>query len=100
MKNFDRYGVVEVDENNYIRNFKEKDYYKDGLINGGIYLIKKDIFENFSLPKKFSFEKFLEENFKFLNAKAKVFDNYFIDIGIPQDYEKAKRYFYENFIFR
>ena len=100
MKDFDRYGVVEIDENRYIRNFKEKSYYNQGFINGGIYLIKKNIFEKFDLPKKFSFEKFLENNFQNLKAKGKVFNSYFIDIGIPEDYEKAKRYFSENFIFR
>jgi len=99
MKDFDRYGVVEIDENKYIKNFKEKTYYKHGLINGGIYLLKREIFDDFNLPKKFSFEKFLEDNFQNLKAKGKVFNNYFIDIGIPEDYEKAKRYFSENFIF-
>jgi len=99
MKDFDRYGVVEIDINGYIQNFKEKSYYKQGLINGGIYLIKKNIFEKFDLPKKFSFEEFLENNFQKLKAKGRVFEDYFIDIGIPEDYEKAKRYFSENFIF-
>jgi len=93
MKNFDRYGVVEVDGKGKILNFKEKAYYKEGLINGGIYLINKDTFNNFELPKKFSFEEFLENNFQKLKATGKKFDGYFIDIGIPQDYEKAKRYF-------
>ena len=100
MKEFDRYGVVEIDENRYVQNFKEKSYYKQGYINGGIYLLKRDIFDNFNLSEKFSFEKFLENNFKSLKAKGKIFNDYFIDIGIPEDYEKAKRYFNENFIFR
>ena len=99
MKNFDRYGVVEIDENGYIQNFKEKSYYNQGFINGGIYLLKREIFDDFNLPKKFSFEEFLENNFKNLKAKGKIFDGYFIDIGIPEDYEKVKRYFSENFIF-
>jgi len=95
IKDFDRYGVVEIDENGEILKFKEKAYYKEGLINGGIYLINKDIFNNFELPKKFSFEEFLEENLKRLKTTGKKFDGYFIDIGIPGDYEKAKRYFSE-----
>ena len=99
MKEFERYGVVKIDENGYIQNFKEKSYYKEGLINGGIYLLRREIFDNVDLPKKFSFEEFLENNFKVLQAKGKIFNGYFIDIGIPEDYEKAKRYFGENFIF-
>jgi D-glycero-alpha-D-manno-heptose 1-phosphate guanylyltransferase len=58
-------------------------------------LIKKNIFDNFILPKKFSFENFLTENVNNLQIFAKSFDSYFIDIGIPEDYEKAKRYFSE-----
>ncbi len=98
MRDFDRYGVVEIDEHGKILSFKEKAYYKEGLINGGIYLINKDIFNNFELPKQFSFEEFLEKNFKKLKATGKKFDGYFIDIGIPEDYEKAKRYFSEKSI--
>lgn len=93
MQNFDRYGVVEIDKNGYIQQFKEKSYYNYGFINGGVYLVKKNIFYNFELPKRFSFEEFLEKNFKNLKAKGKVFDNYFIDIGVPEDYKKAKRDF-------
>jgi len=93
MQDFDRYGVVEIDKNGYIQQFKEKSYYNYGFINGGIYLVKKNIFYNFELPKSFSFEAFLEKNFKNLKAKGKVFDNYFIDIGVPEDYKKAKRDF-------
>ena len=100
MEDFDRYGVVEIDKSGYIQKFKEKSYYQEGFINGGIYLLKKDIFKNFDLPTKFSFEEFLESNFKNLKAKGRVFNGYFIDIGIPEDYKKAKRYFSENFIFR
>jgi len=96
MKDFDRYGVVEIDEERKILNFKEKTYYEEGLINGGIYLMNKDIFDSFELPKKFSFEKFLEKNFKKLIATGKKFDGYFIDIGIPESYQKAKKYFLKN----
>jgi D-glycero-alpha-D-manno-heptose 1-phosphate guanylyltransferase len=95
MKNFDRYGVIETDKNGKVTAFKEKEYKKEGNINGGIYLIKKNIFDNFILPKKFSFENFLTENVNNLQIFAKSFDSYFIDIGIPEDYEKAKRYFSE-----
>jgi len=91
MNNVDRYGAVEINENHYITSFKEKQHFKKCLINGGVYLLKKDIFDAFNLDYKFSFEDFLSENFKKLNAKGIVFDNYFIDIGIPEDYAKAKR---------
>jgi len=88
VQNVDRYGIVEINNNGYIKNFKEKQYIKNGLINGGVYLIKKDIFKNYN-KEIFSFEEFLENNVNLLKIKGYIFKNYFIDIGIPADYEKA-----------
>ncbi|MCI5968554.1 nucleotidyltransferase family protein [Helicobacter sp.] len=84
--NFDRYGAVKIDQNGFVQSFNEKEFLKEGLINGGIYLVAKDIFEDFSLPDKFSFEEFLQKHFRELFARAEIFDEYFIDIGIPEDY--------------
>ncbi|EAH9909057.1 D-glycero-D-manno-heptose 1-phosphate guanosyltransferase [Campylobacter coli] len=88
MNDFDRYGTVNVDEQGIVTSFEEKVFKKQGLINGGIYLLKKDIFDEFSLEKKFSFEEFLQENYKLLKIQTQIFDDYFIDIGIPEDYIK------------
>ncbi|EAK4444401.1 D-glycero-D-manno-heptose 1-phosphate guanosyltransferase, partial [Campylobacter jejuni] len=59
MQNFDRYGTVNIDDQGIVTSFEEKVFKKRGLINGGIYLLKKDIFDEFDLEKKFSFEEFL-----------------------------------------
>ncbi|EOC5019166.1 nucleotidyltransferase family protein [Campylobacter upsaliensis] len=91
MFDFERYGAVSIDESGEIVEFKEKSFCKEGLINGGIYLLSKDIFEGFSLLGHFSFEEFLSANYKALKARAELFEDYFIDIGIPQDYEKFSR---------
>ena len=92
MENFDRYGTVKIDKQNRIIGFKEKEFKKYGLINGGVYLFKKEIFRNINLSEKFSFEKdFLEKFYKKLNFLGLPFDDYFIDIGIPEDYERAKK---------
>ncbi|MBK1972276.1 D-glycero-D-manno-heptose 1-phosphate guanosyltransferase [Campylobacter sp. TTU_617] len=88
MQDFDRYGAVELDKNYFINSFREKQFFKQGFINGGIYLVSKDIFNTYNLENKFSFESFLQENFKTLKARACIFDNYFIDIGVPEDYER------------
>ena len=87
MKNFDRYGSVDIDKDSNIIAFNEKRFTSDGLINGGIYLISKDIFSTFKMNEKFSFEEFFQANFKALRARANIFDGYFIYIGIPQDYQ-------------
>jgi D-glycero-alpha-D-manno-heptose 1-phosphate guanylyltransferase len=91
MQNFDRYGVVETDDDAKIISFKEKQFYQSGLINGGVYLINKEKFLNRSFAEKFSFERDYLEKFC---AEGKFFgsvqDGYFIDIGIPEDYQKAQ----------
>ncbi|EAI6907781.1 D-glycero-D-manno-heptose 1-phosphate guanosyltransferase, partial [Campylobacter coli] len=86
MQNFDRYGTVNVDKQGFATSFEEKIFKKQGLINGGIYLLKKNIFDEFNLEEKFSFEEFLQENYKTLKIQTQIFDDYFIDIGIPEDY--------------
>ncbi len=92
MQNFDRYGTVNVDKQGIVTSFEEKVFKKQGLINGGIYLLKKDIFDKFDLEKKFSFEEFLQVNYKILKIQTQIFDDYFIDIGIPEDYERFVGY--------
>ncbi len=89
MRDFDRYGCVESD-NGLVIAFTEKGYRESGNINGGIYLASSDIFNNYELDEKFSFEEFMQVNFEKLKISVKVFENYFIDIGIPEDYHKAQ----------
>ncbi len=94
MQNFDRYGVVEIDECNVIKNFKEKQFYESGLINGGMYIIQKNKFLEESLPDQFSFEKdYLGKYYKIRRMFGVVQDEYFIDIGIPEDYARAQEEF-------
>jgi D-glycero-alpha-D-manno-heptose 1-phosphate guanylyltransferase len=92
MKNFDRYGVVQVDAAQKVLSFREKKHYDEGLINGGVYLLNKEKFFRRSFPQKFSFEKDYLETFCSDNVfYASVQDGYFIDIGIPSDFEKAQK---------
>lgn len=91
MHEFDRYGVVEMDSGNRITGFKEKQYYLDGNINGGVYLLNVNDFLKEEFPKKFSFEKdYLEICYNNKKMYGLVQDEYFIDIGIPEDYERAQ----------
>jgi D-glycero-alpha-D-manno-heptose 1-phosphate guanylyltransferase len=90
MYDFDRYGCVEIDIDGNVTGFKEKGFKSEGNINGGIYLASKRLFDSFNVGNKFSFETFIEKNFLSINMKAMVFDEYFIDIGIPEDYFRAQ----------
>ena len=92
MEDFDRYGTVSIDMEYNIYGFKEKEYCARGYINGGIYMLKRSALEHADLPEKFSFEKdFMEKYCNELHFKGLSFEDYFIDIGVPDDYEKAKK---------
>ena len=92
MNNFDRYGVVELNKDYSIKNFQEKRHYREGLINGGVYALNVRRFREEALPGKFSFEKdYLEKFYDKRRMFAVVQDEYFIDIGIPEDYERAQK---------
>jgi D-glycero-alpha-D-manno-heptose 1-phosphate guanylyltransferase len=89
MEKFSRYGSVKLDSKNKIIGFEEKKYKEHGYINGGVCVLKKKIFKN--MPDKFLFEKdFLEKYYKKHEFYGLEFNDYFIDIGIPEDYEKVK----------
>ena len=93
MNNFDRYGAVVLNEDHSIRSFSEKQFYATGLINGGVYALETAVFLKKNFPEKFSFEKdYLEKEATKNNPVlfGMVQDEYFIDIGIPEDFEKAK----------
>ncbi len=92
MVKFDRYGAVELNEDDSISNFFEKKYYREGLINGGVYILNIKKFLEEDLPSKFSFEKeYLEKYYSQRRFFANVQDEYFIDIGIPEDYLRAQK---------
>jgi len=90
LENTDRYGRVELNSDNVITKFIEKGIRKQGIVNGGLYVIEKDAL---SLIKKFpsSFEKDILPMLINKGLYGKIFTEYFIDIGIPEDYERAKK---------
>lgn len=62
MTDFDRYGVVETDKEKLVTSFKEKQYYKEGNINGGLYLLDAGRFMDEEFPQKFSLKKIISKN--------------------------------------
>jgi D-glycero-alpha-D-manno-heptose 1-phosphate guanylyltransferase len=90
--NADRYGKVILDENGRVLEFREKSPGNSaGLINGGVYLMKKDAMSKEGLPEKFSIEQeFFPTICKAGNMKGVVYHDYFLDIGIPEDLARAQ----------
>jgi D-glycero-alpha-D-manno-heptose 1-phosphate guanylyltransferase len=92
MHNFDRYGAVKINKDGFIQSFEEKKPVKEGLINGGVYVLNIPAFLSLGLPEKFSFEKdFLEAWLDSETMMGLVQEGYFVDIGIPEDFIKADK---------
>jgi len=91
LQNFERYGRVEKKESGVIAAFQEKMPCPSGMINGGVYCINRTSFLERHLPEKFSFEKDYLEHFV---AEGKFYayegHGYFIDIGVPEDFNRAQ----------
>lgn len=88
MRNFERYGTVKMQEGR-ICSFEEKHPCVEGLINGGVYLVRRELLEG--MPERFSFETdYLEKQLLNISIRGVESDGYFIDIGIPEDYALAQ----------
>lgn len=86
MKNIERFGTVEVDDNKIIK-FNEKKKVDEGLINVGCYIFKKHILDEY--PDVFSIEEdFFNKNINSISNSYYMYTGYFTDIGIPEDYHK------------
>jgi D-glycero-alpha-D-manno-heptose 1-phosphate guanylyltransferase len=91
MENFDRYGVVELENDGSVKSFKEKRFFKHSDINAGIYILNIESFLDKGFPERFSFEKdYLEKYYPEKKIFGVIQDDYFIDIGIPEDYKRAQ----------
>lgn len=90
MEKVERYGTVELKENR-ITAFREKTFCENGLINGGVYITQRKVFDDANLPDVFSLETdFLAKQLEHLFVAGFISNGYFIDIGIPTDYQKAQ----------
>ena len=88
-----RYGSVLV-TNGRVTNLGEKGRVGPGLINAGVYVVQHGIFEKFGFSGKFSLEAdFFQQYLKVFTARAFMTDAYFIDIGIPVDFDRAQHEF-------
>ena len=89
--NANRYGRVRVENGRIVSLLEKSPEPTAGLINAGIYKIRRDLFKA-DLPKRFSFEKdVLEPEIGVLKPLYVQADDYFIDIGVPESYAQACR---------
>ena len=86
-----RYGRVELNANCEATEFIEKGIHEVGLINGGIYVMEKIILNKIQDNTLVSLEKDILPSLIGNGLYGKVFNAYFIDIGIKEDYERATK---------
>lgn len=90
VENAERYGAVKL-EGERIISFNEKGVDSAVLVNAGTYAVRTDIFGDYTLPEKFSFETdFLAPHCPSLHPYGFCTSGYMIDIGIPEDFDRAQ----------
>ena len=87
--NVSRYGSVIIGEDNYVKSFAEKSTNQvPGTINAGISCLDSEIFISWD-GKACSLERdYLPQLAKKGNLYSVCLDENFIDIGIPEDYDR------------
>ena len=92
MSNAHRYGMVQADGGK-VTSFLPAGQASDGMINGGVYLMKKNLLDQI-IEQAFSFETdVLEKQAGKINMAAFCSKGYFIDIGVEEDYHRAQTEF-------
>lgn len=90
-----RYGAIQL-KGSHVTSFQDKTLQGPGWINGGVYVMSKSAVEGFP-DGKFSIEN---EYFPTLASEGELFgtkyEGFFIDIGIPETYERAQQIIPEN----
>ena len=90
-----RYGKVVIDDHERIIRFDEKkEHAGSGLINAGVYLFNKKILTDIPENVKYSMER---DVFPILVTTNRLFgkksNGRFIDIGTPESYKMAEKFF-------
>ena len=86
-----RCGALEV-EGGRVRAFREKGPSGPGFVNAGVYVLSAALFDGLALPDAFSLERdVFAPHVRELAPLAFVASGRFIDIGVPEDFERAQR---------
>ena len=83
------YGVLKCNEDNQLISFEEKPSFKF-LVSMGVYIVNKKVVEYIPKDTFFGFDHLMNKMIE-LNQFPNVFqyDGFWLDIGRPDDYEKA-----------
>jgi NDP-sugar pyrophosphorylase family protein len=86
-----RYGSVTINQEGRITQFVEKGVHTGaGLINAGVYLVRKEIIRELQANQPISLEKEVFPSLLDRRVYGTVCSGLFIDIGIPDDLRRAQ----------
>lgn len=90
ISNSTRYGTLNIEGGRVTRFLEKKE--SSGFINTGVYLFSKNWFNRVKPNQnRFSLERdILEKELEKSSVYAFLSEGYFIDIGIPEDYQRAQ----------
>ena len=91
LRDVSRFGAVEVDEKQRVRSFSEKPTgAASTLVNAGVYVTDGDVLGKFPLGERLSLENDMMPSLLHLGVYGYRCSGYFIDIGVPADYESVR----------
>jgi NDP-sugar pyrophosphorylase family protein len=89
-----RYGSVTIDNEGAVKAFHEKSSKKRaGLINAGIYLLERESVASVPEGEQISIELEVFPQLIGHGLYAVVGEGPFLDIGVPESYAEAQRFF-------
>ena len=86
----DRYGRVRL-EGNRVVSFHAPEEGVDGPINGGVYAVNRAVVQAIAAGKVSLESDIFPALATTGRLRGEVFSRYFIDIGVPQDFERAQQ---------
>ena len=87
----EKFGVLSI-QNDEIVSIEEKpENPENSLINSGIYLLRPDIFELLNASDNPSLTEIINENIEAFDARFRLIEDYWIDIGGPKKLLEADR---------
>ena len=88
-----RYGGVEIDAEGAVIRFAEKGRTGPGLINAGVYVLRRQVLEEIPADRAVSFEREVLPAQVGRGFTAESGEFPFLDIGTPESYRAAEAFF-------
>lgn len=90
VKSQDRFGGVKLEGDRIVGLNPQIQRQGPVLINAGLYVFRKDLLKRLAMPESFSLENEIFLHPRSLDIRAHICNGTFLDIGTPEDYQRAQ----------